>query len=291
MIAQEYFYFKHFDDSIIENIYKQIDNNKINFGPGLFKKQKNLSHTDSIHHNLILLLLYEVLKKRNVFRYLSKLSELEVMSIINKPYLDIDNKKIVQDDLNSLLEYEEIEKLLNLLKVINNKFLEIGAGSGRTAKTILSIKNNIKYVIADIPPAINISYENLKKIFPRKKISFAFEINDKKNLQNELEKNDVLFIFPHQIKLFKEKTFDIVLAIDCLHEMEKKIIKIYMSIFQQISNMIYFKVWEHSGLNYSFYEEHSVHNKNDYSINSNWKELLNKRCIYPSKYFELGYQF
>ena len=63
MIAQEYFYFKHFDDSIIENIYKQIDNNKINFGPGLFKKQKNLSHTDSIHHNLILLLLYEVLKK------------------------------------------------------------------------------------------------------------------------------------------------------------------------------------------------------------------------------------
>ena len=213
------------------------------------------------------------------------------MSIINKPYLDIDNKKIVQDDLNSLLEYEEIEKLLNLLKVKNNKFLEIGAGSGRTAKTILSIKNNIKYVIADIPPAINISYENLKKIFPRKKISFAFEINDKKNLQNELEKNDVLFIFPHQIKLFKEKTFDIVLAIDCLHEMEKKIIKIYMSIFQQISNMIYFKVWEHSGLNYSFYEEHSVHNKNDYSINSNWKELLNKRCIYPSKYFELGYQF
>ena len=291
MIAQEYFYFKHFDDSIIENIYKQIDNNKINFGPGLFKKQKNLSHTDSIHHNLILLLLYEVLKKRNVFRYLSKLSELEVMSIINKPYLDIDNKKIVQDDLNSLLEYEEIEKLLNLLKVKNNKFLEIGAGSGRTAKTILSIKNNIKYVIADIPPAINISYENLKKIFPRKKISFAFEINDKKNLQNELEKNDVLFIFPHQLKLFKEKTFDIVLAIDCLHEMEKKIIKIYMSIFQQISNMIYFKVWEHSGLNYSFYEEHSVHNKNDYSINSNWKELLNKRCIYPSKYFELGYQF
>ena len=147
------------------------------------------------------------------------------MSIINKPYLEIDNKKIVQDDLNSLLEYEEIEKLLNLLKVKKNKFLEIGAGSGRTAKTILSIKNNIKYVIADIPPAINISYENLKRFFPNKKISFAFEINDKKNLQNELEKNDVLFIFPHQIKLFEEKTFDIVLAIDCLHEMEKKIIK------------------------------------------------------------------
>ena len=59
--------------------------------------------------------------------------------------------------------------------------------------------------------------------------------------------------FPHQIKLFEEKTFDIVLAIDCLHEMEKKIIKIYMSIFQKISNMIYFKVWEHSGLNYSFF--------------------------------------
>ena len=41
--------------------------------------------------------------------------------------------------------------------------LEIGAGSGRTAKTVISILGNVKYVIADIPPAINLCINNLKK--------------------------------------------------------------------------------------------------------------------------------
>ena len=66
--------------------------------------------------------------------------------------------------------------------------------------------------------------------------------------------------------------------------MEKKIIKIYMSNFQQISYMIYLKVWEHTGLNYSFYEEHSVHNKNDYSIilhkiSDSRKRVFKKRTV------------
>ena len=126
---------------------------------------------------------------------------------------------------------------------------------------------------------------------PNKNFATAFKLENQKDLNIALENNDILFIFPHQIKLFANKTFDIVLAIDCLHEMEKKIIEIYMSIFEQISTLLYFKVWEYSGLNYSFYERHSVHRKSDYSIKNNWKELLNQRCLYPSKYFELGYEF
>ena len=45
------------------------------------------------------------------------------------------------------------------------------------------------------------------------------------SILTRLQKNDVLFIFPHQIKFFDKKTFDMSIAIDCLHEMEKKTIK------------------------------------------------------------------
>ena len=55
---------------------------------------------------------------------------------------------------------------------------------------------NINYVICDIPLAIIIAYQRLKKSFPNKKISTLFDINDEKELkkkvkeiETELDKN------------------------------------------------------------------------------------------------------
>jgi len=202
-------------------------------------------------------------------------------------------KKNSKNDLRQHNNKAFIEILSNgIYKVTNkNKFLEIGVGSGRTAKTILSINDKAKYVIADLPPAINVSLRNLKVSFPDKKIAKAFEINDQQDLNSAFEKNDVLFVFPHQIKLFQKKTFDLSIAINCLHEMDKKTIKNYMLNFEKISKSIYIKVWETAGLPYSFFQYYSVHKKEDYFINDHWKEHFKERCTYPSKFFELGYEF
>ena len=286
LIMQEYFTFTYFDEKLIIDVWKEIENKTIKLDVNLFKKQNNFSTMQSINHNLILLMLYENIKNRPVFKYINKLR----LPNDYRPSMMIEGNEITQDNINSLLEYEQIEILLGKIKEKSNTFLEIGSGSGRTAKSILSIKNNAKYVIADIPPAINICLNNLRSFFKDKKISTAFEINDSKELDLALQKNDVLFIFPHQIKLFSKKTFDIAIAIDCLHEMEKKIIKKYMTMFEQTSKLLYFKVLEHSGLAYSFYESHSVHKREDYSINDQWTEHLKKRCLYTSSFFELGYE-
>ena len=154
----------------------------------------------------------------------------------------------------------------------------------------MSINNDAKYVIADLPPAINVSFNNLKTSFPNKKVAKGFELNQE-DLNIAFDKNDILFIFPHQIKFFSKKTFDISIAIDCLHEMERRIVKNYMINFENVSKLVYFKVWEYAGLPYSFYQYYSVHRKEDYFIKDHWKEHLKKRCIYPSKFFELGYEF
>ena len=126
----------------------------------------------------------------------------------------------------------KIEILLESVKNKNNRFLEIGAGAGRTTQTILAFKENIKYVVADVPPAINLSYNNIKKLFPKKKISFAYEAKNKDQIMNMIEKNDVLFIFPHQIEFLPKKYFDVSIAIDCLHEMEDRIVKRYINNFE-----------------------------------------------------------
>lgn len=291
LISQEYFYFDHFNDSMINGLCKKIADRKINLSVNLFKKHDNLTLVQSIHHNLILLLLYEHIKTKEVYKHLDKLILLEDNNKSQKTSLLINEKIVIQDDLNSLLEFEKIEMLLKHTKIKKKKIIEIGAGSGRTAKTILSIMNDSKYVIVDIPPAINLSIINLKKYFPEKRISTAFNANNQKELYETLNNNDIIFIFPHQIKMFEHKTFDITIAIDCLHEMDRNIIKLYMSIFEDISSFLYFKVWEHSGLNYSFYKNYSIHNKEDYAIQNHWKEHFKERCIYPSKYFQLGYEF
>jgi len=292
IISQEYFTFTYFNEPLIKDACSKIEKNNIELNVNLFKKQNSFTWTQSLNHNLILLLLYENIKSRKVFNYFDKLKNFEPKNKKDSmPSLKIDKIEITQDKINSLFEFEQIEKLLDKINSKNKNFLEIGAGAGRTAKTILSIINDARYVIADIPPAINICYENLCSCFPNKKIAFGYKINDKKELNDLIKKNDILFIFPHQIKFFEKKTFDISLAIDCLHEMDQKIIKKYMDNFENVSKLLYFKVWESAGLPYSFYKYYSVHKNEDYSIKSSWKEHLRERCLYPSNFFQLGYEF
>ena len=61
--------------------------------------------------------------------------------------------------------------------------------------------------------------------------------------------------------------------------------------FENVSKLLYFKVWEHAGLPYSFYQHYSAHEKKDYFIKDSWKEHLKERCIYPANFFQLGYEF
>ena len=59
----------------------------------------------------------------------------------------------------------------------------------------------IKYVICDIPLAIYVSFYRLKKRFnDSKKIFLAININNEEDLKKIISENDIVFIFPHQLK-------------------------------------------------------------------------------------------
>ena len=263
-------------------------NDKIKLNLNLFKKHPEFSLTKSIQYNLVLLIIYENIKSKNIFKNYDKI-EKELYRKYS-PELEVDDKVITQHMLISLMEYEKIQILTNKVKGSLNVF-ELGAGYGRTANMVLSLSENVKYVIADLPPAIYFSKKNLANIFPNKRIASAFEINNKGEMMKVFKNNDILFVFPHQINLFEKKSFDISIAIGCLNEMEKNQIIYYMKNFENLSNFLYIKHLENSGLPYSFYKYYSVHKKSDYFIKEGWKEHFKDRCIVPSNIFELGYEF
>ena len=252
------------------------------------KKHPGLSHLKSIEHNIALLSLYEKIKDKKILDNYNKIRK-EIYEKYN-PKINIDEKLITQQLLISLLEYDKIK---SLAKGINQPLtmLELGAGYGRTANMILSIDPKTKYVIADLPPSLYFSLRNLRETFKDKKIKVAISIETPDEMKNAFENNDILFILPHQLNLFDKKIFDVSISIGNLCEMEKSQIKNYMKIFENLSKFLYFKVWEVSGLPYSFYQYYSVHNRKDYEIKEIWKEHFKDKCLMPNNQFELGYEF
>jgi SAM-dependent methyltransferase len=231
-----------------------------------------------------LLLLYESLKKTSSINLLEKLKDDSFLGF-DDAYLEVDNKKITQDKINSLLDYDRIKTINNF-----NNFktvLEIGAGSGRTSEVIINFHNNLKYIICDIPPAIYISYQRLKKVFPEKKIKLLFDLNDYENIKNEIKNNDICFIFPHQLEFFKEKIFDLVIAIGCMQEMDKSSLKYYFKIINQSSDYFYLSTIEKTLVPFSF--NRLNFEKNDYLIPKKWSLIFKKKSIYPSNYVNVCY--
>tara|TARA_B100000401_G_C52759244_1_gene697284 strand:+ start:460 stop:1392 length:933 start_codon:yes stop_codon:yes gene_type:complete len=272
------------------------ETNLIKFKSELLKKYPDFSskiHPDmsevkSIEHNIALLALYEKVKNNDLFKNYNNINK-EIYKKYN-PFLMLGEKIITQQLLISLLEYGKIKSLTkNTKKPL--KILELGAGYGRTANMILSLEPKAKYVISDLPPSLYFSLKNLREFFKDKKIKIGVEINNQKEMMEALDNNDILFILPHQLNLFNKKVFDVSISIGNLCEMEKSQIKNYMKIFEDISKFLYFKVWEVSGLPYSFYQYYSVHKKKDYEIKENWKEHFKNKCLMPNNQFELGYEF
>ncbi len=288
ILRLDYAGFSFLDDF---SVSKSLENLKpdVHLNIDLFKQHDGLSVSQSMQYNMVLLILFEKIKSKNIFKNYEKINK-DIYKKYN-PFLTIDGKIITQQMLISLLEFEKIEILLKEKSDNETKIVELGAGYGRTANMILSLMNNVKYVIADLPPSIYFAQKNLREFFPNKKIIEGYDLEDKESLIKAYNNCDILFIFPHQLNYFNDNFFDVSLSIGNLCEMEKTQIKNYMNIFEKISKNIYIKVWEISGLPFSFYKYYSVHKKSDYEIKDNWEEIFKERCLMPTNQFELGYRF
>ena len=290
-IAKNYFTFINVKDEEIkgafENIKQEHNSEKIN----LFKKQENFSYIESMRYNNLVYLLWLNAKKNNLEQKIIDLGDLGYLSY-NDPYIDINDKKITSDKINSIFDYEYINSFIDL--DIQNHVLEIGAGSGRTSQAILKFNEKLKYTICDIPPALYISYERLKNVFKNKKVGLIYNEKTEKSLKNKINELDISFIMPDQLNLIKNKSFDLTIAIDCMHEMDKSVIKYYLNNLNNISSFFYFSVWKNTYVPFSgnikFTRNNLDYFKNDYNIPENWHKKFEKESIFPSNFICSGYE-
>ena len=287
-ILIDFFLYDYWFDGAMNNL-KEMNSAPVN--TQLFKIQNNLNYRQSVSYNCLCHLLYFNLKRTNCFEYLNKLQDRTYIDL-DFPYIKIDNINITADKIISLLEYEKINRAFNIKNFKN--FLEIGAGYGRTCEGILSIQNNLNYVICDIPPQTYISYKRLKLVFPNKKISLLIDLNNKEELQERINSNDISFIFPHQLEMLDKNFFDIIIAINCIHEMDKKTIQYYFNLFNHLTKNFYLSIWDKTDVPYSktFLKKKNRldYNKGDYQIPKNWDNFFRESLVFPSNYLSLGYK-
>ena len=290
-IATNYITFTDFNEEYLIHSFDNLkDTPQIIFEGDIFKKQKSISYKESFTYNYLCLLLYANLKKTTYFDHLHKLNDKTYLGF-NDPFITVDGINISTDKIISLHDLEKINNFNNLESV--NRLLEVGSGSGRLSECILTFYNKINYIICDIPPAIYISFKRLKLAFPNKKISLLINKNSKETLEEEIKNNDISFIFPDQLKLLNNKSFDIIIAIDCLHEFDKKVINLYFQLINNLTSNFYFSIWNKTKLIDSkkvFKKtERLDFEKGDYPIPKNWKNTFKENLIFPSNQLGLGY--
>jgi putative sugar O-methyltransferase len=291
-ISTHYFTFLDYSDEHIKNLFKFIENkDNVSYQADILKKHSNLDNKTSLIYNLLCLLLYENLKRSKCFDHLLKLSD-ETYCNNDHPFINIDNHKITSDKIISLFDFENIDNFCKLSD--QNKVLEIGAGSARLCECLLSINQHLNYTICDIPPSIYIAYQRVKLRFPKKKIKLLIDIDDAGQLINEINTNDISFIFPHQLKNIKKFYFDLTLAVDCLHEMDKKTLDYYFDNLSYSTKNFYFSIWKKTknwGSGNLFKKTENLDfDKGDYNIPVNWEKKFRENLKFPSNQIGLGFK-
>ena len=100
-------------------------------------------------------------------------------------------------------------------------------------------------------------------------------------------------MFPHQLSLINKKFFDLVIAVDCLHEMNRKTLSLYFQLVANLTNSFYFSIWSKTKNHYSkniFKKtERLDFDKGDYPIPHNYKNVFKENLLFPSNQIGLGY--
>jgi putative sugar O-methyltransferase len=273
-----------FSDATISQMIDSSLDNKEPFDD-LFKIYPSIKIENSLKLNLINNLIYNKIKNKKIFENIHTLNDDAFVGSGNI-YNFQNNLKITQEKLRTLIEYETI---LPLIKKDNFKIVEIGSGNGRICDCIVNNSKSIsKYVLIDIPPALPSAFKRLTKSLKNKKVFFGIDITDQNTFDEVMKNNDIILIFPNQIKFLKQKYFDLFIAIDCLHEMKKNTVKEYMKIAQYTSRNIFFKVHEKAHVPFSF-DIYDINN-NDYFIDSSFNLIFKKRSLFPSNDWECAYK-
>ena len=276
-VARNYATWTDFNENQISNLcklplmQKNININKLHSG---------FSRSESLKHNMLISLLFSQIENDNLTKKLYSLSD-DGYLFGGHPFHNLKGKAITLDKISSILEIKVFKECL----VDDSIVCELGAGSGRTAEAIMTIYPKIRYIIADLPPASFIAKHRLNLVFPEKKIVVAQTFLELASFLESPFSWDVIFCLPSLLKFLPDKSIDLLLAIDCLHEMSDKMRNYVSTVVDSKSIYFYFKIWESTKIPLDNVELNSL-SPSDYFIKDKWEILLDQEALFPGNFRE-----
>lgn len=140
---------------------------------------------------------------------------------IGKPIaISYNNESVCLDYIQAAQEFVFINSSLSLAEL---KVLEIGAGYGRTAHTLISNAEIAQYTIIDLENALQLSQKYLSRVLDEQQFS-------------KLE-----FISVEDIHSIAERSFDLAINIDSFAEMDASVVNEYLAYIDQHCGHCYVK--------------------------------------------------
>lgn len=245
------------------------------------KKYNELEIGGKYIYGVFVAYLYDYVSRIDRLRLLEKIPEPSFGSPVLVKYRE---RSISQDVCNSIHEFYSITKKIDLNKKL--EIAEIGAGYGRLAYVFLKILPRANYCIIDIPPALYIAQEYLKKIFPKENFFFFRHFDNFDKVKKDFREARIKFIMPHQVKYLPKDLFDITINISSLHEMRTDQIRDYIKQIDRLCNgYVYFKQWKQSKR-----PDNNFIRENEYPIPTKWIKIYHHKHPIQNMFFEALYK-
>lgn len=282
-VAGNYFTWKvSIDHPYAINLKNLVSQLNIEFAPEeLHRKHTLWTSEESLNFNIITMYYLNYMVNSGWGSYIDLIEE---PLVGNPPYNLYNGKRVSQDIFNSLQEYLSVVHHCPMDNI--STILEIGAGYGRTAYCFLKFHPEKKYIIVDFPPALYVSQTYLSQVFPEKKVMKFRAFEQFSEIAEEFSQANIIFLTPDQLSKIPNESIDLMLAIDCLHEMKADRVEHYFKEAERLSHYFYYKCWVKTYVS----PDDVYHLENSYPVQPHWIEIFRQPCQIPSGFFHAFYQ-
>ena len=245
----------------------------------LLPRQAPLTRKQTMAYAFLTYLLWDYVASHDRDGLLARLDEPRAG---HPPDLRSGGRLISQDLANSVLEYRSMtDPPVDRSRI--RTVLELGAGYGRTAYVFLKLMPGVRYLIADIPPALYVAERYLTEVLPERPAFRFRDFTDYGSVREELEAADVAFLLPHQLDLLPARSVDLFVNISSFHEMRIEQIRYYFDRIERLTRgYLYLKEWRESRIP----GDEVVIREDDYPVRAGWRTVYKRTCQVQDLFFE-----
>jgi putative sugar O-methyltransferase len=246
-----------------------------------FAREGDLPTLQAFSYGLLTSLLWEYVVQAVSSRELLALEE----PTIGSPLLISSGlgRRVSQDLGNSILEYESFGSFIPP----GGTVLELGGGYGRNAYVVLSLRRDVRYIMADIPPALWVAEQYLTRVFPDRKPFRYRKMNSTGDI-SDLFSAEMGFLLTNQLGLLAPQSVDMIVNISSLQEMRPEQINFYLGEFDRLlkpGGHVYIKEWKRAAVLF----ENITLSEHDYPIPKGWRSVMRRTSPIQDRFFEALY--